>query len=234
MATHNGSRYIREQLASILSQLGPTDEVIVSDDASDDDTCAIVDSLNDGRIRVLHHTPCGLPLNFENALKEARGDYVFLSDQDDVWMPGRVAHVVRRLESGLDLVVVDADFIDAAGLVIQRSFFSQNGIRRGLIGNLVKNSFLGCCMAFRRPVLDCALPFPKGIYMHDWWIALVTIAYRLRYEFDKIAYHQYRKHCHNVTDSGRKSNNPYWIRLKNRLSLALPLVVRLCVVRRRR
>ena len=85
MATYNGEKYIEEQLKSILSQLGENDEVIVSDDSSTDNTLAIVESFNDVRIKIFPNNKFHSPIfNFENALKQATGDYIFLSDQDDV------------------------------------------------------------------------------------------------------------------------------------------------------
>ena len=78
IATFNGEKYIREQLNSILFQLSLQDEVIVSDDGSTDNTISIIKSFNDNRIKIIdgvhRHSPT---LNFENALKEAKGDYIF-------------------------------------------------------------------------------------------------------------------------------------------------------------
>ena len=79
IATYNGARYIAEQLASILKQLSAEDEVVVSDDGSTDGTIDIVRSLNDRRIRIVdgprRHSPT---LNFERALRNAKGEYIFL------------------------------------------------------------------------------------------------------------------------------------------------------------
>ena len=91
IATYNGARYIGEQLASILKQLSAEDEVVVSDDGSTDGTLDIVRSFNDRRIRIVdgprRHSPT---LNFEWALRNAKGEYIFLADQDDVWLPDKL------------------------------------------------------------------------------------------------------------------------------------------------
>lgn len=79
VATYNGEKYIEEQLRSILIQLRPDDEVIVSDDGSTDRTCAIVESLADPRIRLLHHNGHDFKQNFVHALQHAQGEYIFLS-----------------------------------------------------------------------------------------------------------------------------------------------------------
>lgn len=232
LASYNGEEFLAKQLESILSQLGETDEVIVSDDASSDKTGSIALSFNDRRIKLLHHDPCGFPYNFENALKEANGDYVFLSDQDDVWAPRRVARVMEVFEKGCDLVDVDAKLIDASGTFVGDSFFKLNGTRKGIVANLMKNSFLGCCMAFRRELLDEAMPFPRHLYMHDWWIALIAMVYGYKYEYVHEPLHYYRKHGGNLTDGGNKSRNPYWLRIWRRLILVSQLVMRRLSVRR--
>jgi len=82
MATRNGGRYLRQQLASILTQPGPTDEVIISDDSSTDDTLAIINSMADPRIRLFTNNTFYSPIfNFENALKQATGEIIVLADQ---------------------------------------------------------------------------------------------------------------------------------------------------------
>ena len=91
IATYNGERFIREQIDSILRQLSSDDEIIVSDDGSTDDTISIINSIDDKRIRIIEgprkHSPTH---NFECAMKEAKGYYIFLADQDDVWKPNKV------------------------------------------------------------------------------------------------------------------------------------------------
>ena len=98
MATYNGSAHVAEQLASILEQLGPRDEVVVVDDASTDDTLAVLRSFEDPRLRVVE-SPVnrGYVRAFESALAEVRGEIVLLADQDDVWLPGRVELLARAL-----------------------------------------------------------------------------------------------------------------------------------------
>ena len=88
MASYNGAIFIKQQAVSILNQLGLEDELIISDDGSKDNTLEILASLNDSRIKIYHHSaPHGVVSNFENAIKHASGDYIFLSDQDDICVP---------------------------------------------------------------------------------------------------------------------------------------------------
>lgn len=91
LASYNGQNFIKEQIESILSQLSAIDELIVSDDISSDSTLDIVNSFKDDRIKILSGIKFASPIrNFENALKYATGDVIFLSDQDDVWLPNKV------------------------------------------------------------------------------------------------------------------------------------------------
>ena len=92
IATYNGAAYIRQQIASILPQLSEGDEIVVSDDGSTDATLAEVRALGSPLVRIVEGPRKGSPvLNFENALSHAKGDYLFLCDQDDVWEPHKVS-----------------------------------------------------------------------------------------------------------------------------------------------
>ena len=121
MATYNGEKYIRQQLCSIISQIGEGDEVIISDDGSTDSTLDIVRNMADGRIRIVEG-PCrqSPTLNFENALSHVKGDYIFLADQDDVWLPGKVSACMKWL-GGYECVVSDAEMSDESLRAIQKS-----------------------------------------------------------------------------------------------------------------
>jgi glycosyltransferase involved in cell wall biosynthesis len=174
LATYNGEKYLLNQLNSILIQLSENDEIVISDDGSTDGTVAIIENIEDSRIRYYKNDsgrngPVG---NFENCLKLAKGEFMFLSDQDDVWLPGKIeAHLKYHLE--YDVILSDAIVVDQTGGVLFESFFKQRRSKPGLLNNIIKNSYIGCCMSFNRKILNYALPFPPGIYMHDWWIGLI-------------------------------------------------------------
>lgn len=207
MATYNGGHWVREQLASILCQLGPDDEVVVSDDGSTDDTLAVVRSFGDPRIRTLEGAPVRHPaLNFERALAAARGDLVALSDQDDVWLPGRVALIRERLSRGgppVRLVCLDAVVTDAEGAVTDPSLFRKIGARPGFLKNVYDNSYVGACLAFTRALVDVALPFPRGIPMHDMWLGLLAELCG-EVEFVDVPMLAYRRHGENATSFVRQ------------------------------
>lgn len=172
--TYNGEKYIHQQLDSILSQLEMNDEVIISDDSSTDNTVEIIKSYNDKRIKLLENCTFQSPIfNLENALKMASRNWIFLSDQDDVWLPGRVERMKEELKDH-DTVVCNSFMVDQNEKIIHNSYFEWKGCGDGFLRNLKKNTYLGCSLAFNRKILEFVLPFPKKIAMHDIWIGMVS------------------------------------------------------------
>lgn len=216
IATYNGARYIGEQLASILNQLSAEDEVVVSDDGSTDGTIDIVRSLNDRRIRIVdgprRHSPT---LNFEWALRNAKGEYIFLADQDDVWLEGKVRRCVEELKM-CDCVVSDARVTDSLLNTTSESLFQLMHVRRGRLSNLLwRNGYTGCCMAFKREVLSKALPFPTDIPMHDIWIGnVVAFCGRLHFIDDRLLL--FRRHDTAASCNGKGSKYSLWQKLSFR------------------
>lgn len=216
IATYNGARYIGEQLASILKQLSAEDEVVVSDDGSMDGTIDIVRSLNDRRIRIVdgprRHSPT---LNFEWALRNAKGEYIFLADQDDVWLEGKVTRCVEELQM-CDCVVSDARVTDSLLNTTSESLFQLMHVRRGRLSNLLwRNGYTGCCMAFKREVLSKALPFPTDIPMHDIWIGNVAaFCGSLHFINDRLLL--FRRHDAAASCNGKRSTYSLWQKLSFR------------------
>lgn len=224
MATYNGEEFIEEQLSSILKQLGNDDEVIVSDDGSADKTLSIVKSLNDNRIRIVKG-PCkgSLIANFENALSQAKGDHIFLSDQDDIWTDNKVETSLRYLDQ-YDCIVSDATVVDENKNIMHPSFFAYNNTHSGRLYNLVaKNGYLGCCMAFRKRVLDAAIPFDKRIPMHDIWIGNVA-AFKFNVGFIPEKLIMYRRHSHNNSTAAQKSTYSLMQKIMFRVNIIVPLL----------
>ncbi len=204
MAVKNGETFLHEQIASVLPQLTGDDELVISDDHSIDGSLQIIEGFQDRRIRILNNSGSGLISNFENALKAARGNYVFLADQDDVWSPDKIAVTIPFLHR-YDLVVSDCVVVDRQMEPLRDSFYDFNSSGKGILRNLVKNSYMGCCMAFHRRVAERALPFPRRIPMHDAWIGLIgEVYFSVRFINAKLVFH--RRHDQNAsTNSGPTS-----------------------------
>ena len=155
MATYNGSKYIQTQLMSILGQLGPDDELVIVDDGSVDSTVDIIRSFNDPRIRLyLNQVNLGAVRTFDRALHLVQGDLVFLSDQDDRWYDNKVTRIKTLFSSqDVDLIVHDARLTDGER-IIDDSLFKLCNSSPGVMRNIVSNTHTGCCMAFKKKVLD--------------------------------------------------------------------------------
>lgn len=206
LATFNGEKYLQQQIESILIQLGDNDELIISDDGSFDKTLNIVESFLDKRIHIFHNKMNhGFIGNFENALCVATGDYIFLSDQDDIWSPDKLRISLQALEKA-DLIVHDAEMIDEMGNSLGKTYYSMMHSGTGFWSNWFSTRFLGCCMAFDRRVLNACLPFPKYITGHDYWIGIYALLkFRVHFIPDRLVY--YRRHGDNVSSSSEKSKN---------------------------
>jgi len=227
IATFNGGKFIREQVMSVLLQLSEADEVVVSDDGSTDDTVEILKSINDKRIKICQNEgKHGFIWNFENALQKAKGDVFFLCDQDDIWKPDKVKVVMQVLKD-YDIVLHDAEIIDKDG--VKTGILYSDGMhqRKGFWSNLWKTRWLGCCMAFRKNVLEYALPFPRHIVGHDGWISAVGLV-KFDYYYIPDVLMCYRRHGDNTsTASGRSDNSLYFMLVQKRLWVVIEIVKRL-------
>lgn len=194
MATYNGEKYLREQVNSILAQLGTDDELVISDDGSKDSTISILKSYNDTRIKIFHNTKNhGVNGNFENALEHSKGDYIFLSDQDDIWMPDKINTCVKALQM-VDCIVHDALIVDSDKNIVSESFFKERNSGSGFWKNLYKNTCIGCCMAFTDEVLKKSLPIPNTTaFFHDNWIGCIADA-KFKLEFIPFKGIMFRRH----------------------------------------
>ena len=226
LATYNGEKYIKEQIVSILIQIGSDDEIVISDDGSQDNTLDIVSSFQDERIVLLHNQEKhGFVGNFENALYHAKGDIIFLADQDDIWKSNKVELIREQLQQ-YDLVVHDAEMIDGEGNSLGKTYYSTIHHKKDFLSNLWKTRWLGCCMAFRREVLEACLPFPRIIVAHDYWIGMLGML-KFRYCFIDDILICYRRHGDNASPSGEKSPNSMFYKLvTKRMNLLVALVNR--------
>ncbi len=233
MASYNGAKYIKEQITSILSQLGEQDELVISDDGSTDGTLNIIGCFKDNRIKLIKHTHPAyrgecyksnvyVSSNFENALQHCSGDYIFLSDQDDIWADGKVKKMVQYAEAtpmaGVimsAITVINSDGSIKKPLVVPRdlSFF------RGL--TIAK--YLGSSMMLTRKFLDMALPFPPDIVSHDAWIGALAKYNKALFIMDAPLL-LYRRHSGNVTSKAIKT--PFCKKIKYRIIIFLNILIR--------
>ena len=209
MVSYQGAKYIEEQLDSILLQLGSEDEVVVSDDGSTDGTREILARYaeRDARVCMIDGPKAGVKKNVENALRACSGEYIFLADQDDIWMPEKVACVMRAFNrDGVGLVVHDAIVTDGTcEEVILESFYSLKGSGAGVLKNIWRNTYIGCCMAFKRDILNEVLPIPNYIEMHDQWIGVINDQLKCGTSFIPEKLIKYRRHGNNASEMSHYS-----------------------------
>jgi len=201
MATYNGSEYVKVQLGSILKQLGPDDQVVVVDDASNDNTVDIINSFNDLRIHLfINELNIGPARTFNRALHQAQGDLIFLSDQDDRWYDNKVYMVVDLFTNqNVDLIVHDASIV-RGNCIINNSLFERSRSSSGLFKNIKSNTYTGCCMAFRKDILAKVLPISARIGLfHDAWIGVLAEFFGFRIAFIKVPLIEFIRHDRNAS-----------------------------------
>ncbi|MEI9918788.1 MAG: glycosyltransferase family 2 protein [Bacteroidota bacterium] len=223
MAVKNGASYIDAQVDSILSQLNHSDELIVSDDHSTDATLDIVRAFKDQRIKICSSPRHGATQNFEFALSRSSGEFIFLADQDDVWHPHKIS-TMRKYLNDFELVICNCSLVDEKLQPIIGSFFESNGSGPGFLKNLLSNSYMGCCMAFRKSVMQKALPFPADT-AHDHWIGMVAeLHFKTFFLEESLVMH--RRHGSNASTSGEASTVPHIKRVSQRYQLVRNLISR--------
>lgn len=208
MCTYNGAKYLKEQIDSILQQTIADFELVVCDDCSNDGTWEILQdyaSSND-KIRVCRNERnLGFLKNYEKALGLASGEYVALSDQDDIWMPNHLEVLVnllgdRTIACGNSLLVDENG--DSLGMTLKEqedlTVVSDNPMDVALSIMVYRNPFQGAAMLFRRSFLEKALPIPEGVKYHDsWFAALACFMEGISYTDEVILY--YRMHGENLS-----------------------------------
>lgn len=218
MATFNGEKFIREQIASIERQTYSNWQLFISDDGSTDNTVKIIKELANKNERItLVNTERqgGVVKNFNKALSATEAEYVVLSDQDDIWPEERLARLVETIEKYKNqdsnkslLVFTDLEVIDKNGNIKESSFYQANNIEpyENMRGNnlLWRSSVYGCTTIVNRKLLDRALPIPQNALMHDQWLALHASQENGLYYFDYCSI-KYRQHDNNVTGGSKKN-----------------------------
>jgi glycosyltransferase involved in cell wall biosynthesis len=239
MATFNGERFIKKQIDSILCQLNDKDELVISDDNSTDSTTEILNSYEDKRIKIYRHGKGRsgrtkkisqfkvVAENFENTLRYASGNYILLSDQDDIWLENRIKSVVTYLEF-YDMVICNFSVINQYDDILKEKYYDKDPISRNLIINVIRSKFLGCCMAFKRELLRYILPFPENVIAHDFWIGNIGTAIGRHYFID-VPLHAYRRYEGTVSTSTSKSKNSLFFKIYYRIEILLALVYRLLI-----
>jgi len=218
LATWNGAAHLDEQLASVWDQTDDDFAVLARDDGSTDDTARILErhaAEHPGRMRILPtDAPTGSASgNFSKLMAAADAAYVAFCDQDDIWMPDRLARsreAMRVLErkGGGDvplLVHSDLEVVDTELHTLARSFWRYQKLDPGIVRHLnrliVQNVVTGCTCLANRALIEKGTPVPADAIMHDWWLALVACAFG---RIGEVARPTVRYRQHGANDTGAK------------------------------
>jgi glycosyltransferase involved in cell wall biosynthesis len=214
LCTYNGAKYIRAQLSSILEQSIAPDEVLIFDDCSSDATLASIESLREYAaargisLEVMQNARnLGYIKNFEHGVLQCHGEVIFLSDQDDVWMPNKIETLLPYFDDAKvpTLVYSDAELVDAdlhplgatqsQALRVMPAELALVHSQQGFTVLLKRNLVTGATVAFSRSLLPVAVPFPE-VWIHDEWLAIIAAAIG-QLIFCPVSLIKYRQHPSN-------------------------------------
>ncbi len=221
MATCNGAAFVRPQIESILDQTYEHVELIVSDDASTDGTADILAEYQSAGKLVLvkNGVTLGYKKNFEQVVSLCTGEFIALSDQDDIWVPKKVETLTKAIGKHA-MIYSDSLLVDENGRSLGRTLSHRRRRRFQAIADArtlyFDNCIFGHAMMFRRDVLPYCLPFPDGVE-HDTWLPYAaTILGGIAY-CDECLVH-YRQHGESVANKmqAAKSRRGFLGKLKNK------------------
>lgn len=222
MCTYNGAAYLQPQLDSLLAQTRLPDEIVIGDDGSTDATLEMLRGFR-GRANhlgvdvQLRRNPrnLGYVENFSVGLRQAGGELLFLCDQDDIWHSDKLERMVAAFERAPQLLLLHSDalLVDAQGAALNCSMFEalqltvqeKRAIHAGNAFEVVqRRSFVtGATAAFRRELIDMALPVPPE-WVHDEWLAAVAASVE-RLDFLDAALIDYRQHQANQIGARKRT-----------------------------
>lgn len=215
MATYNGAKYIREQIDSIFNQTIQDFELIICDDSSKDETLEILYDYakKDQRVKVYENeNNLGFKKNFEKVLTLCNGDYIALSDQDDIWYPQHLELLLKAMSGNIQLACGRPIFVneDNMNLPSKYDYFKMDWVpdndmdlARHIF--LCRSTFQGASMMIRHSFLDIALPLPNGVKFHDSWFAALSCFAGGMVFIDKPMM-RYRRYGSAITSESRKQS----------------------------
>ena len=196
LCTYNGAKYIKEQLDSITCQTYRNLEIMIVDDGSSDGTLEIIKvyAAKDSRVRCFQNSlNLGFNKNFEKAIGLTSGDYIAISDQDDIWLPNKLQTLLDNI-NGNWLIFSNSCFIGTTEN--KGRLLNHFRLPDDFKGILLCNFVTGHTALINREFLKYVLPFPqKGYY--DWWMGFVA-AYHHKLAFTDQVLTCYRVHHESV------------------------------------
>lgn len=224
MCTYNGERHIEKQLASILNQTIAIDEIVICDDGSNDKTIQIIEQFQLQYPAIIslykNEVTLGSNKNFEKAISICSGDYIFLSDQDDIWKNIKVEKIIQFFNENKSMegVFSNADLINEKGDFFTKNslwdtvFFMENQLQKPIdlcsFIISIKNIVTGATLCFKKEIKNSIFPFPVAPeFYHDEWIAIfIASRKKLGYITDHLI--SYRIHENQQTSIDHNLHKP--------------------------
>lgn len=212
LATYNGENYLLEQIESLIAQTYKNWNLLVSDDGSDDRTVEILKlyANADSRIHIVNtERQGGVVNNFAKGLSFCSSPYIMFCDQDDIWHPDKVAHMlgeIKKVEVVFSkktpiLGFSDLSLVNEIGAISHESFYQYNKLcpENNLDYRYLawRSTVYGCTCIFNVALLQLAMPLPINIPMHDQWFALNAAKFGYIF-YSPISKIYYRQHSNNV------------------------------------
>ncbi len=210
MTTYNGGKYLRKQLDSLYAQTRIPNEIVVCDDHSKDNTAQILEEYHNkhGLRYFINETNLGVNKNFEKAIRNCTGDYIALSDQDDIWLKNKVEKSylkLKEIENNNLPSLVTSERIDIDGkgrIITQRETFHDND---SYIMTLLGYKMQGCTFMMNRKLANLIIPLPKEKNaMFDTYIGMTAVMLGNKYDMGEPLMY-YRHHTNNVFGQIKKS-----------------------------
>lgn len=180
LCTYNGEKHLKQQLDSILAQTYSNLEIVIVDDCSTDNTFSIASNYaeKDSRIKCFkNETNLGFNKNFERAIGLTTGEYIAISDQDDIWLPHKIESLLNNIESKW-LIFSNSSYINDDNEILEGSMlYSFNPAEHSYKCMLLANFVTGHTVLFKREFIDYFLPFPQNGF-YDWWMGLIALYHK--------------------------------------------------------
>lgn len=219
LCTYNGEKFISEQLQSILNQTDKDFEIIIVDDMSTDNTVTVIKKFasNNSNIKLfINDVNLGFIKNFEKAISLCSGEYIFLSDQDDIWQENKIELFLKNINDNV-LIYSDAILIDEFGKSLNKRLIHPRNLQKGNNNKvfIFDNCISGNTLMFKRELLKYILPIPNNISFHDVWIAFVASTFgKITYVNEPLTF--YRRYENQVTHKKKKIYKNFLHRLKEK------------------
>ena len=208
LATYNGSKYLREQLDSILAQSMDDFEVVACDDCSTDETPQILEEYasKDSRFKVFSNkNNLGFKKNFEHILSLCKGEFIAFCDQDDIWEPNHLEVLYKNIGNN-NCIGANALIIDENGVSLNKTlleYWPVHAMPKNELElfqhELYSNVIQGTASLIKASLVKQALPIPDNIKYHDYWFALIAgCNNKCKYISDVVL--KYRRHSNNASE----------------------------------